>query len=94
MPHFIHQSAELTVVEATQWLPGRAVAGVAGEAPGHPGGGGLLPVPPHAYLVTPRGRFTVFAHDWIVTEPTGRQQACSPEQFARLYAPLVEAVAE
>ena len=79
----------LDMVEATQWLPGREVAGVAGEAAGQPGGGGLLPSPPHAYLATPRGRLTVFAGDWVVTEPTGEQHLYPDALFQERYTPAL-----
>ncbi|WP_210521346.1 hypothetical protein [Hymenobacter terricola] len=86
MPLFTRQPAE--IVEATQWLPGLRIAGLSGEESGHPGGGGLLPSPPHAYLATRHGRFTVFAGDWVITEPTGEMYVCRDDLFHRHYIPL------
>ena len=90
MPFFIHRRFSGVPVLATQWFPGREVAGVAGERPGHPGGNGLLPSPPHAYLITPKGRFTLFAGDWVITEPEGRVHVCQNTLFQQSYLPVKE----
>jgi hypothetical protein len=87
MPSFIHQRSKGAPVSAAQWFPGQEVAGVTDEAPGHPGGDGLLPSPPHAYLVTPKGRFTLFAGDWVITEPEGRMHTCHDHLFRQSYIP-------
>lgn len=78
-------------VEALQWFPGRPIAGVSDEWPGQPGGGGLLPSPPHAYFSTRRGRLTVFAGDWIITESTGEMHLCDDSLFRIRYAAVVPA---
>jgi hypothetical protein len=92
MPLFVRQPAD--PVEAVQWFPGLPVAGISDELPGHPGSPDLLPSPPHAYLVTPKGRFTVFASDWIITEPTGTQHVCHDSLFRQSYQPVEENLPE
>ena len=59
--------------------------GLVAEKPAHPGMATLLPVPAHAVLRTPLGSYTVFANDWIVTEPTGHRHVVSNERFACRY---------
>lgn len=88
MPHFIRPllSPILAVVEAVQWFPGAAVAGVADESFGHAGGASLLAVPPHAFLTNGRQRLTVFAGDWVITEGSGRQHICQDDLFTQNYA--------
>ncbi|WP_460546885.1 hypothetical protein [Hymenobacter daeguensis] len=86
MPFFIHQRSNASPVVAAQWFPGQQMAGVTDESPGHPGSGGLLPSPPHAYLITPKGRFTLFAGDWVITEPEGRVHVCQDHLFRQSYA--------
>ena len=86
MPFFTRQPTGQ--VEAIQWFPGRRIAAITLENPGHPGGGDLLPSPPYAYLTTRRGRLTVFAGDWVVTEPTGEQHVCPNQLFRQTYAPF------
>ena len=90
MPLFTRFAQDL--VEAAQWWPGRRIAGVGGEAAGQPGTSGLLPSPPHAYLSTPRGRLTVFAGDWVVTEAGGEQHICPDDVFRQRYAPAEPAL--
>lgn len=51
-------------------------------------------MPPHAYLVLAKERLVVFAGDWIVTEPTGRQHICTNELFQRSYVPFEGTAAE
>lgn len=75
-------------MEATQWFPGQELPGVSAESVGHPGGGGLLPVPPHAYVHTRKGILTVFATDWIITEPDGELHVCQHRLFQQNYAPV------
>ena len=82
-PRFFNQLPE--TVEAVQWQPGRHPAGIVMELPPSPGTATLLPLPAHAILHTQLGRFTVFADDWIVTEPTGDRYVMSNERFARHY---------
>ena len=94
MPSFIRQPAKGTPVSAAQWFPGQELAGVADEATGHPGGGGLLPAPAHAYLHTPKGRFTVFAGDWVITEPGGEMHTCPDFLFQQTYLPVEEVPAD
>ena len=72
-------------VRATQWQPGRQLTGIVVENPARPGVAALLPLPAYAIFRTPLGSYTVFAGDWIVTEPTGRRHVVSNEQFARRY---------
>ena len=91
MSFFVRHRSNGTPVFAAQWYPGREVAGVDHEWPGHPGGNGLLPSPPHAYLVTPQGRFTLFAGDWVITEPEGRMHVCHDFLFRQCYAPVENA---
>lgn len=86
MPYFIRQAANAVPVEATQWFPGQDLPGVSSESAGHPGGGGLLPVPPHANLHTDKGTLTVFGGDWIITEPNGRLHVCNDHLFQQTYA--------
>ena len=83
MPLYTRHPTEM--VEAIQWFPGLCFVGLADEAPGHPGGGGLLPSPPHAYLSTRRGWLTVFVGDWVITEPTGEMHICQDGLFQRNY---------
>ncbi|WP_201978698.1 hypothetical protein [Hymenobacter rubidus] len=87
MPHFtrLPLGSVLQVVEAVQWFPGLAIAGVSDEAPGHPGGGWLLAMPPHAFLTSGRSRITLFAGDWVVTENSGRQHVCQDVLFRQQY---------
>jgi hypothetical protein len=86
MPYFIRQAANAVLVEATQWFPGQDLPGVSSESAGHPGGGGLLPVPPHAYLHTNKGTLTVFGGDWVITEPDGRMHVFSNSLFQQTYS--------
>lgn len=86
MPFFTRHLPD--TVEATQWFPGQCISGITNEQPGHPGGGGLLPAPPHAHLTTRKGQLTVFAGDWVVTEPTGDKSICQDYQFKRSYVPV------
>lgn len=72
-------------VRAVQWQPGRRLAGIVLESPARPGVAALLPLPAYAVLRTSLGSFTVFAGDWIVTEPTGYRQVVSNERFERRY---------
>ena len=88
MPFFIRPQPGAQPVEATQWFPGQEQVGVSSESVGHPGGGGLLPAPPHAYVHTPQGTLTVFAGDWVITEPNGRRHVCQPRLFEQTYAPV------
>ena len=88
MAFFVHLPAAAEPIEAVQWFPGLLVAGVSHESAGYPGSPSLLPVPPHAYLTTDKERLTVFAGDWIITEPTGRRHICHHELFQRSYAPF------
>jgi len=73
------------LVHAIQWFPGRYLPGLGAERPGHPGGPGLLPTPPHAYLATPRGRLTVLPGDWVVTEPRRPPHVCPDHLFRQRY---------
>jgi hypothetical protein len=86
MPYFIHQRSKGSPVFAAQWFPGQQVAGVADESPGKFGSDSLLPSPPHAYLITPKARFTLFAGDWVITEPDGRLHVCHNRLFQQNYA--------
>ena len=86
MPRFVRQAA--SPIEAFQWFPGQRIAGLADEVPGQLGGGALLPIPPHAFLTTRRGRFTVFGGDWVITEPTGEQHVCPDHLFQQNYLPM------
>ncbi|MBO2007919.1 hypothetical protein [Hymenobacter negativus] len=90
MSFFIHQRSNGSPVAAAQWFPGQHLTGVADESPSHPGGDGLLPSPPHAYLITPQGRFTLFAGDWVITEPEGRMHVCHDHLFRQNYLPAEE----
>ncbi|MDQ2772440.1 MAG: hypothetical protein M3Y54_18290 [Bacteroidota bacterium] len=94
MPFFIRHSPGAKPVEATQWFPGHELPGVSSESAGHPGGGGLLPIPPHAYVHTRKGILTVFAGDWVITEPDGTLHVCQQRLFELSYAPVAEAGAE
>lgn len=93
MPYFIRHTPGARPIEATQWFPGQELPGVSSESAGHPGGRGLLPVPPHAYVHTRKGTLTVFASDWIITEPNGELHVCQHRLFEQNYA-LVEVDAE
>lgn len=86
MPYFIRQLPNARPVAAAQWFPGQELPGVSAESAGHPGGGGLLPVPPHAHMHTRKGILTVFAGDWVVTEPEGERHVCQPRLFEQNYA--------
>lgn len=90
MPFFVRQRSNGTPIFAAQWFPGQEVAGVAQEWPGHPGGNGLLPGPPHAYLVTSKGRFTLFAGDWVITESDGAMHVCHNLLFQQSYVEIDE----
>ena len=90
MPTFIRPRFPDIPVVATQWFPGRQLPGVADEAAGHPGGGALLPMPPHAFVHTPKGRFTVFAGDWVITEPDGTMHTCYDQLFQQTYRQVEE----
>ena len=90
MPFFIRSTPGARPVEAAQWFPGQPLAGVGGESAGHLGGGGLLPVPPHAFLHTRKGPLTVFAGDWVITEADGSLHVCQSALFAQSYAALPE----
>jgi hypothetical protein len=92
MPLFIRQRFNRPPVLAEQWFPGQELAGIAGEWPGHPGGGSLLPSPPYAYLITPKGRFTIFTGDWIITESDGLQHVCPNALFEHTYAAVEAAL--
>jgi hypothetical protein len=92
MPLFIHKHASGLPVFAAQWFPGQEIVGVEHERPGHPGGNGLLPSPPHAYLVTAKGWFTLFAGDWVITEPDGRLHLCPGFLFPASYTALKEEI--
>ncbi|GAB3844985.1 hypothetical protein GCM10028822_02850 [Hymenobacter terrigena] len=87
MPFFTRLPTDTHLIEAHQWFPGQQVAGVVDEAPGFAGTGSLLPVPPHAYLTSRKGRLTVFAGDWIITEPGGDQHICQDRLFKISYSP-------
>ncbi len=88
MPFFVRHTPGARPVEATQWFPGQELPGVSSESGGHPGGSGLLPVPPHAYVHTRKGTLTVFASDWIITEPDGTLHVCHHRLFEQTYAPV------
>ena len=88
MPYFIRNTLGARPIEATQWFPGQELPGVSSESAGHPGGGGLLPVPPHAYVHTRKGTLTVFASDWIITEPNSELHVCQHRLFEPNYARL------
>lgn len=85
MPSYIGPAGPAT---GEQWFPGRRLAGLGAETAARPAHPGLLPSPPHAHLLTPRGRLTVFAGDWVVTEATGHRHVCPDEPFRRRYAPV------
>jgi hypothetical protein len=67
------------VVEAEQWFPGKAVAGVTEE-------GGS------AFVVTAHGQKAYLAAgDWVIAEPGGRgHYPCKPDIFAATYEPVGE----
>lgn len=75
-------------VRAEQWQPGRRPAGIVLERPSSAGNAALLPLPAHALLSTLPGRVTVFAGDWVVTEPSGRRHVVPNQSFAQRYAAL------
>ena len=87
MPSFVRHSLGAKPVEATQWFPGQELLGVSSESAGHPGGGGLLPLPPHAFVHTRKDTLTVFAGDWIITEPDGTLHVCQHRLFEQSYVP-------
>ena len=87
MPFFVRHSLGVKPVEATQWFPGQELLGVSSESAGHPGGGGLLPLPPHAFVHTRKDTLTVFAGDWIITEPDGTLHVCQHRLFEQSYVP-------
>lgn len=87
MPFFTRLPTDTNLIEAHQWFPGQQVAGVADEVPGFAGNASLLPVPPHAYLTNRKGRLTVFAGDWVITEPAGDQHICQDRLFQMAYTP-------
>ena len=88
MPYFIRHTPGTRPIEATQWFPGQELPGVSAESAGHPGNGSLLPVPPHAYVHTRKGILTVFAGDWIITEPNGELHVCQHALFEQNYTPF------
>ena len=87
MPFFTRLPTDINLIEAQQWFPGQQVTGVADEAPGFAGNRSLLPVPPHAYVTNRKGRLTVFAGDWVITEPSGDQHICQDRLFQISYMP-------
>ena len=87
MPYFIRNIPGARPIEATQWFPGQELPGVSSESAGHPGGAGLLPVPPHACVHTRKGTLTVFASDWVITEPNGELHVCQHRLFEQSYTP-------
>lgn len=87
MPFSTRLPTNINLIEAHRWFPGQRVAGVADDAPGIAGSSSLLPVPPHAYLTTRKGRLTVFAGDWVITEPTGDRHICQDRLFQIGYSP-------
>ncbi|GAA4053100.1 hypothetical protein GCM10022409_45070 [Hymenobacter glaciei] len=88
MPYFIRPTPGAKPIEATQWFPGHELPGVSSESAGLPGGGGLLPVPPHAFVHARQGTLTVFASDWIITEPNGELHVCQHTLFEQSYFPV------
>ena len=88
MPYFIRHTSDARPIEASQWFPGQELPGVSSESAGHPGTGSLLPVPPHAHVHTRKGTLTVFASDWIITEPNGELHVCQHRLFEPNYARL------
>ncbi|WP_216689229.1 hypothetical protein [Hymenobacter siberiensis] len=85
MPFFTRLPTDTNLIEARQWFPGLQVAGVADEVPAFAGNDSLLPMSPHAYLTSRKGRITVFAGDWVITEPTGDQHICQDRLFRMSY---------
>ena len=73
---------------AEQWQPGRRPAGIVLERPSSAGNAALLPLPAHALLSTLPGRVTVFAGDWVVTEPPGRRHVVPNQSIAQRYTAL------
>ena len=71
-----------------QWYPGQELPGISSESAGHPGGGGLLPIPPHAHVHTRKGTITVFASDWVIIEPGGELHVCQHSLFEQNYSPV------
>lgn len=90
MPYFVRHTPGAEPVEAMQWFLGQELPGISSESAGHPGGNGLLPVPPHAHVHTRRGTLTVFAGDWVITEPSGELHVCQHALFVQNYAPVKE----
>lgn len=76
------------MVRAEQWQLGRPLAGILAESPARPGMAALLPLPAYAVLRIRLVNYTVFAGDWIVTEPTGYRHVVANELFARRYVAL------
>lgn len=87
MPFFTRLPTDTNLIEAHQWFPGQQVAGVVDEVPAFAGSESLLPMSPHAYLINRKGRLTVFAGDWVITEPTGDQHICQDRLFQMSYTP-------
>ena len=85
-PRYIRTPPE--TVRAVQWRPGRRPAGIVMEVPASPGAPALLPFPVHAVLRTLQGNFTVFAGDWIVTEPSGHRHIVPDRSFELCYVAL------
>ena len=75
-------------VWAVQWQPGQHPAGIVMELPASLGAPALLPFPAHAVLRTQLGHATVFAGDWIVTEPSGWRHVVPNEYAEQHYAAL------
>ncbi len=90
MPTFVRQRSHDTRVVAVQWFPGQQLPGIADEAASHPGSSSLLPMPPHAFMHTPKGRLTVFAGDWVITEPDGTRHTCYDQLFRQTYVQVEE----
>jgi hypothetical protein len=71
-----YRSKPITI-EATQWSPGRVVAGVQEDESGRP------------YVVTIHGqRAYLKPGDWVITEPDAEHHyPCKPDIFAARYEP-------
>jgi hypothetical protein len=87
MPRFRKRPVE---VEAAQWFPGTDIPGVFGEREATPGGNGLSPEGPMAFVRTIHGQVTRIAPgDWVVTEPDGQHHyPVKPDIFEATYEPV------
>jgi hypothetical protein len=86
---------EPTFIDAEQWFPGRAVAGVFVDDPARADPGNAWPVdqapptaPRHFVVTAHRQRVYLEPGDWVIAEPDGvHHYPCKPDIFRAIYKP-------